>query len=99
MSIRSTQRFCCFEPLIQFGKFAIVEVSSRDAHAIDVAAGLVERVVGQRAPQIDANEILAEYRGEIGGHLLKKVGEILGDILREAHFPQKDISQNPALQS
>src|ERR1700719_1507092 len=33
------------EPLIQFGKLAVVEVSSGDADAIDVAAALVERAV------------------------------------------------------
>src|SRR5579864_6568317 len=38
------------EPLIKFGKLAVVEVSSRDANAIDVATGLVECVIGQRVP-------------------------------------------------
>jgi len=75
-----------FEPLIQFRKFAVVEVSPGDAHAIDIAASLVECFVGQRAPQVDANEIPMQNRGKIGGHRFQKVGQILGDILREVHF-------------
>lgn len=45
------------EPIIQFGKLAVIEVSPRDANAIDVAASFVESLVGQRAPKIDTNEI------------------------------------------
>jgi hypothetical protein len=70
------------EPLVQLGKLSVVEVSPRDADAIDVAAGLVERVIGQRAPQVDAHEIPTEDRGEFGGHPLKKAGKILGDFHR-----------------
>lgn len=66
------------EPFFQLGKLAVVEVWSRDANAIDVAAGLVERVIGQRAPEADANQVLTKHRGEIGGHRLKKAGEIPG---------------------
>ncbi len=84
------------EPLIQFGKLAVVEVSPRDANAIDVAASLVEGLVRQRAPQVDANEIPPEYRGEISGHGPKKLGQILLDIFREIHSSRKNISTNPA---
>ena len=45
------------EPFVQFGKLTVVEVSPRDANAIDVAASLVEGLIGQRAPKIDTNEI------------------------------------------
>jgi hypothetical protein len=45
------------EPFVQFRKLTIVEVSPRDANAIDVAASLVEGLVGQRAPKVDTNEI------------------------------------------
>src|SRR5215831_19481607 len=65
---------CVLEPLIQFGKLTVVEVSPCDDNAIDVAASLVEGLVGQRAPQINANEIVWQYGGEIRGHHLKKVG-------------------------
>ena len=78
------------EPLIESGKFAVVEVSSGDADAIDIATGLVERVVGQRAPQVDADEIPPENREEIGGHRLKKFGQIPRDILREVHFLRRN---------
>src|SRR4029077_3365599 len=71
-----------FKPLIQVGKFAVIEVPSCDADAIYVAAGIVERVVGQRAPEVDADEIPPKYRGEISGHSLKKVGQIIRDIHR-----------------
>src|ERR1700719_3265922 len=65
--------FFVLEPLIQFGKLAVMEVSPCDDNAIDVAAGLVESVVGQRTPQINADKIPQEYRGEIGDYRLKKV--------------------------
>jgi len=59
MSIRLTQGLFSPvpEPIIQFGKLAVIEVSPRDANAIDVAASFVESLVGQRAPKIDTNEI------------------------------------------
>ena len=38
------------EPFIEFGKLTVVEVSARDNNTIDIAASLVERVVGQSAP-------------------------------------------------
>ena len=80
------------EPVIQFRKLALVEVSPRDANAIHIAASLIEGLVGQRAPEIDANEVLSEYGGEIGGHHLKKVGQILRDILGQVHISLQNIS-------
>src|SRR3989442_3077776 len=74
------------EPFMYFGKLAIVEVPPCDANAIDVATSFVEGLVGQRAPQIDANEIATQDGREIRGHHLKKFGEILGDIFRQVHF-------------
>ena len=70
------------EPFIEFGKLTVVEVSARDNNTIDIAASLVERVVGQRAPQVDTNKIVAENGREVGGHHLKKVGQIPRDIFR-----------------
>jgi hypothetical protein len=68
------------EPLVQFRKLAVVEIAPRDANTVDVAAGLIEGVIGQRAPQVKAHEIPAEYQGKFSGHRMKKVREILGDI-------------------
>lgn len=62
------------KPGIELGKFAGVEVALRDGDEIDVAAGFVESVVGQRAPEVEPDEIVAEDRGEAGGHRVKKVG-------------------------
>src|ERR1700694_4256662 len=85
------------EPFIQFGKLAVVEVSPRNANAIDVAATLVEGLVGQRAPQVDANEIATQDGREIRGHHLKEFGEILRDIFRQVHFLRQNISCSEAL--
>jgi hypothetical protein len=60
------------EPFIQFGKLAVVEVSPRDANAIDVAVSLVEGLIGQRTPQVNANEIGSQDGRKIRGHRLKK---------------------------
>ncbi|MGA8554305.1 MAG: hypothetical protein WB630_07785, partial [Candidatus Acidiferrales bacterium] len=57
-----------------------------DGDAIDIAAHLVERIVGQRAPQIDSNEIPTEYLGEIGCHRLQKAGQVVRDVFGETHF-------------
>ena len=37
------------EPVIQFSKLALVEISPRDPYAIHVAGSLIEGLVGQRA--------------------------------------------------
>lgn len=68
------------EPLVQVGKRAVIEISSGDANAIDIAARLVESTVGQRTTQVDAKEIPLEDCREIPGHRLKKLREILGNI-------------------
>src|SRR2546425_13274792 len=81
------------EPVIQFRKLALVEVSPRDANAIHIAASLIEGPVGQRAPEIDANEVLSEYGGEIGGHHLKKVGQILRDILGQVRSEERRVGK------
>src|SRR3989442_2606298 len=54
---------------------------------------LFRSLVGQRAPEIDANEVLSEYGGEIGGHHLKKVGQILRDILGQVHISLQNRSE------
>src|ERR1700730_2073512 len=74
------------EPFIQFGKLTVIEVSPRDANAIDVAATLVEGFVGQRAPKVDTNEIATLDGREVRGHELKKLGKIGRDISWQAHF-------------
>ena len=74
------------EPVIQFRKLALVDVSPRDPNAIHVAASFIEILVGQRPPEIDPNEVLSEDGGEIGNHHLKKVGQILWDIFWQVHF-------------
>ena len=42
------------EPFTQFGKLAVIEVSPRNANAVDVADSLVEGRVSQRTPKVDA---------------------------------------------
>ena len=51
------------EPVIQFRKLALVDVSPRDPNAIHVAASFIEILVGQRPPEIDPNEVLSEDGG------------------------------------
>ena len=85
---------CVLEPVIQFRKLTVVKVSRRDDDAIDVAASLIEGLVSQRAPQVNANEIPSEYGGEVRGHLLKKVGQILRDVFWQAHLLRQDISSS-----
>jgi hypothetical protein len=49
------------EPVIQTGKLTVVKGTRCDDDAIDIAASLIEGFVSQRAPEVNANEILAEY--------------------------------------
>lgn len=54
------------EPFIHLAKLAVVEVPSRDGYTIDIAAGLVERVIGSVNPkgrcQPDSHEASRENR-------------------------------------
>jgi len=79
------------EPFIQFGKLTVIEISPRDANAIDVAASLVEGLVGQGAPKVDANEIAAQDGREVRGQHLKKFGKIVRDVLWPVHFLRQNI--------
>ena len=47
------------EPIIKLRKFAVVEVLSRHHNEIHITASLVESLVGQGSPQVDADKIAA----------------------------------------
>jgi len=57
---------CLGEPRFQPAELRLREVALNDDEAVDITARGIERVLGERAVQVDAGELVAEDLNERG---------------------------------